>query len=336
VRTRLHLRLLTPLLAAAALVAVAAAPAAAADPDTEKPTTPTNVVAAFAGTTLTLTWDASTDDVGVVSYAVSQAWLDMVQMRTTTTNSITITGLLPSWTYRYYIAARDAAGNTSPSGASITVTVPPGDSQAPTAPTGVRASNASATSILLQWTPSRDNVYVDHYEVIRRTDVAETVVARTTGMTGGHQPIVTVARLVPDTEYVLLVRAHDTLGNISELSTPITVRTLPTTPACTVSYRITSKWDTGFLAEVVIRNQLAAPVNTWKLGWSFANGQQIRSIWDARLISGDSASVEVAQPVWGETIPAEGTATFGFVGSSMILNPAPGAFTLNGTACSVA
>ena len=110
----------------------AATPAYAAD--TTPPSTPGPIqIAEITETTVRLTWTASTDDVGVASYAVSQIYTDIVMQRSTATNEITYGGLRPSGTYGYSVRALDAAGNSSPS-VFLRITQPPGDSQPPTVP----------------------------------------------------------------------------------------------------------------------------------------------------------------------------------------------------------
>ncbi|TMR98732.1 cellulase family glycosylhydrolase [Nonomuraea basaltis] len=59
----------------------------------------------------TLTWTASTDNVGVTGYDVYTS--AGTSLGATATNSITLTGLSPATPYQVYVRARDAAGNQS-------------------------------------------------------------------------------------------------------------------------------------------------------------------------------------------------------------------------------
>jgi hypothetical protein len=94
-----------------------------APPDTEAPTVPVNLAAtSITATGLTLTWDPSTDNVGVVSYEVEQAvgagafsWLATVAAPTTT---LAVSGLTALTTYRFRVRAVDAVGNMSAWGPS--------------------------------------------------------------------------------------------------------------------------------------------------------------------------------------------------------------------------
>ena len=80
-------------------------------PDTENPSTPTNlIVTGSTSSTISLSWTASTDNIMVATYDI---YLDGMLKTSSSSNSITVTGLNPSTTYSFYVKAKDAAGNTS-------------------------------------------------------------------------------------------------------------------------------------------------------------------------------------------------------------------------------
>ncbi|SER64743.1 Fibronectin type III domain-containing protein [Lentzea albida] len=91
------------------------------------------------------------------------------------------------------------------------------DSEAPSVPSGLIASNAGTTAVTLSWTASSDNVGVAGYDVLNGTTVTGTTSATSLRVTG----------LTPDTPYSFSVRARDSAGNASAASTPVTTRTLP-------------------------------------------------------------------------------------------------------------
>ncbi|HEY4391177.1 MAG TPA: glycosyl hydrolase family 18 protein [Paenibacillus sp.] len=100
-------------------------------PDTQAPTTPTNVtVTGVTSTSVSLSWTASTDNVGVTGYDVYQG--TSLVLSVTGTTAI-VTGLLPSTTYTFKVAAKDAAGNVSPlsTGANATTAGSGGGGQLP-------------------------------------------------------------------------------------------------------------------------------------------------------------------------------------------------------------
>ncbi len=79
--------------------------------DIQAPTAPSNLVANNpTSSTISLSWTASTDNVGVTGYAI---YVNGVLHSTVTTTTATISNLNPSTTYSFYIIAKDAAGNSS-------------------------------------------------------------------------------------------------------------------------------------------------------------------------------------------------------------------------------
>ncbi|GGM78395.1 discoidin domain-containing protein [Dactylosporangium sucinum] len=91
--------------------------------DTQPPTTPANL--ASTGKTsgsVSLSWTASTDNVGVTGYQVRQGG---TIVGTTAATSFTVTGLNPSTSYTFTVTAQDAAGNTSAASNGVTVTTDP-------------------------------------------------------------------------------------------------------------------------------------------------------------------------------------------------------------------
>lgn len=87
--------------------------------DTIVPTAPSNLTASSITTTaFTLTWAASTDNVGVTNYEV---YKNGSLLTSTTSTSYTVTGLTASTTYSFYVKAKDAAGNSTNS-STINVT----------------------------------------------------------------------------------------------------------------------------------------------------------------------------------------------------------------------
>ncbi|MFD9700580.1 cellulase family glycosylhydrolase [Lentzea sp. NPDC059081] len=89
--------------------------AASGTPDTVAPSIPGTLRST--GTTsssVSLAWDASTDNVGVTGYVLSNG-------QTATGTTHTVTGLTPDTSYTFTVQARDAAGNLS--GASNAITV---------------------------------------------------------------------------------------------------------------------------------------------------------------------------------------------------------------------
>jgi glucose/arabinose dehydrogenase len=88
--------------------------------DTGPPSAPANVrIAAITANSVSLAWDASTDDVGVTGYTVRAG---TTQVATATTTSATVAGLAPATAYTFTVTAADAAHNVSPPGGPVTAT----------------------------------------------------------------------------------------------------------------------------------------------------------------------------------------------------------------------
>ncbi|WP_345145969.1 endonuclease [Flavobacterium ginsengiterrae] len=88
--------------------------------DTTAPSTPTSLAStAKTATSITLTWNASTDNVGVTGYDV---YANSALKTTVSGTTATISDLTASTAYSIYVKAKDAAGNTSASSNTINVT----------------------------------------------------------------------------------------------------------------------------------------------------------------------------------------------------------------------
>jgi hypothetical protein len=101
--------------------------------DSEAPSVPTNLTSgAVTHNSLTLTWNASTDNVAVTGYHV---YRNGALVNTATTTLCNDSGLTASTTYSYTVAAFDAAANTSTQSAahSVTTLEEPDNSQLPRA-----------------------------------------------------------------------------------------------------------------------------------------------------------------------------------------------------------
>ncbi|MFK7001425.1 M4 family metallopeptidase [Flavobacterium oreochromis] len=94
--------------------------------DTTAPTTPTNLVASgTTSTSTTLSWTASTDNVGVIGYNIYNGTTLLVSSATT---SATVSNLTASTTYNFTVKAKDAAGNLSAASNAVSVTTSAGSS----------------------------------------------------------------------------------------------------------------------------------------------------------------------------------------------------------------
>lgn len=89
------------------------------------------------------------------------------------------------------------------------------DTQAPSAPGNLSASNVTETTATLSWNAATDNVGVTGYDVYQGSSVLGSTTSTTTNITG----------LVATTNYTFSVRAKDAAGNVSTASNSVTVTT---------------------------------------------------------------------------------------------------------------
>ena len=89
--------------------------------DTQAPTAPTNLTSpSKTDTSVSLSWSASTDNVGVTGYDVYRG--TTLAGSTTGATTFQATGLTPNTTYSFTVRAKDAAGNVSAASAALSVT----------------------------------------------------------------------------------------------------------------------------------------------------------------------------------------------------------------------
>ena len=190
-------------------------------PDSQAPTVPTSLVAsAINATQINLTWVASTDNVGVTSYAVYRG----ATLAGTVAGGITHYsdyGLTNNTAYSYTVKACDAVLNcsTASNTASATTPVPP-DTQAPTVPTNLSAVAAGTTRISLTWTAATDNIGVVSYRV-SRDGAVQAVLGNVTSFSDSG--------MLAGTIHQYSVSACDSSGNCSVQSGTTWATTSPAT-----------------------------------------------------------------------------------------------------------
>jgi chitodextrinase len=184
-------------------------PLVAVAPDSTAPSAPTGLKATVAAQSVTVSWTASTDNVGVAGYRVSR---NGSLLTTTTSKSYTDTAVTQGSSYTYQVVAFDAAGNVS---APATKTVVFPDTIKPTAPTKLTLTPGSK-SIALKWAAATDNVGVKSYRIYRFSTLIATVASPTltytnTGLTTG-------------TSYSYHLTAVDAAGNVSAASATVSAK----------------------------------------------------------------------------------------------------------------
>ena len=190
--------------------------------DTVAPTVPGNVTAdGITQTGATITWEASTDNVAVTGYNVyvGETKVNATPVTVTTYN---LTGLSAGTEYAVTVTAVDAAGNESAKSKAATFTTSEAeeekDTEAPTAPTEVKATEVTETTAKVTWSEATDNVGVVGYNVyLNEVKENETPVTATEYV---------LNNLKENAGYTVRVSAVDAAGNESAKSEAATFTTL--------------------------------------------------------------------------------------------------------------
>ncbi|MGC2462498.1 MAG: fibronectin type III domain-containing protein [Steroidobacteraceae bacterium] len=217
------------------------------------PSVPSGLAASnVSSNSVTLSWTASTDagGPGIGGYYVYRNGSRIATVSSGT--SYTDAALVTSTTYSYQVAAFDTATTPLVSALSSALAVTTlADTQAPTVPTGLAASNVSTTSVTLTWNASTDlpnpgGTGIGGYIVYRNgTQIA---IDPDTSYTD--------AALAPLASYSYTVAAFDNASpaNVSAPSTPLVVMTVadtqpPTAPTgLTASPASSSQINLGWVA----------------------------------------------------------------------------------------
>ncbi|BCJ73923.1 hypothetical protein CS0771_34670 [Catellatospora sp. IY07-71] len=285
--------------------------------DTQAPTTPgTPVASGVTSSGVSLSWTASTDNVGVTGYDILRApgtsGGSFTQVGTSTTTSFSDSGLSANTSYRYQVRARDAAGNVSSASSAVTVTTTggTGDTQAPSTPSNLAASGTTSSGTSLSWSASSDNVGVTGYDILRAP-----------GTSGGSFTQVGTSTttsfsdsgLSASTSYRYQVRARDAAGNVSAVSNTVTVTTTGGgTGGCTAAATLQTQWQTGYVMEPVrVTNSGTSSISSWTVTFTLPSGHTLTGSWNA-VLSVSGQTVTARNAAYNGNLGAGQSTTFGF------------------------
>ncbi len=194
----------------------ASTPLLAPGDDNQPPSTPQNLTAVvLPDDSVDLSWDASTDDVGVDRYLVLRNGVELVVVPGDQTSvNLPDLGPGPHW---LQVRAVDAAGNESFKTPPVRVDIGGPDTQRPTQPGSPAAEVDADGLITFSWTASSDDTAVTGYTVRRNLTEVMTVDADTLSV---------VLDLGEGTHY-LQVEAFDAAGNVSFRTSPVMVVVTP-------------------------------------------------------------------------------------------------------------
>lgn len=229
IATASHLAWRTMVLALVATGALAAPPI-----DKKAPTTPTNLhVTGVTAYSVSLAWNPSTDNIGVVRYVVCcSASGNSQNIPAPASSGVFTAGVEPNRTQTVRIYAVDAANNWSHPSNFVTATTP-ADTVPPTTPL-VSVTGVGPTHVALMWSAT-DNGPNIWYRV--RLNGAQLPLTLNTAQV--------FPLLTPQATYTFTVQARDFANNVSAPSNPVEATTPapnpddvtpPTTPTLGTGY----------------------------------------------------------------------------------------------------
>jgi chitodextrinase len=189
-----------------------------------------------------------------------------------------------------------------------TVTPPPQDTIAPSAPANLSATPVSSSQIDLSWAASTDNVGVTGYQVFRGSTQLATPITTTYSDTG----------LANSTLYTYFVRARDAAGNTSTSSVSVSTTTLKqatTTGANVAPLGTAYRWS----------KNTTATANTNQVAAAGLNDNNLTT--DVNLNAGvaeSGARYEAAGVIWSA---ARTIGSFTFINGTWVVNGGDGGFS---------
>jgi fibronectin type 3 domain-containing protein len=302
--------------------------------DPTAPTAPGTPTLSRNGTSINLSWAASTDNIGVTAYRVercstNQNCTNFAYIATSTTSSYTDTNLVNGTTYRYRIAAADAAGNMSGFSGISTLTL---DSVAPGITIGTPV--IAANSLTINWTTTEQ---ADTQVEYGKTTAYGSQSVLDSTMSTTHS--VVLSGLEGGTTYNYRVKSRDAAGNLATspnnaLTTTLAADTTnPNVPAnfrasAAVETEISLSWDQAtdpagvgqqvsgvakyeiFKNNVVIAQVLGANVTAYidkGLTAGSTHSYQVRSVDVAGNPSAKSPTVTATTPTLSQAVQRQVT-----------------------------
>ncbi|HEY0740450.1 MAG TPA: prolyl oligopeptidase family serine peptidase [Chryseosolibacter sp.] len=180
------------------------------------------------GVEIALTWtDASSNETNFEIWrrmkltSSSYSPWEFVTLAPANSTSYKDSGLLSSTSYEYKVRAvsSNARSVYAPAGANgfaITTTV---DTQAPSIPTEINATQVGVSKVRVSWKPSTDNSGVKDYVIYFGQDSV---------VTTGSDTVFVITTIPVNGQYQLTVKARDNSGNLSDASEAVNINTYVT------------------------------------------------------------------------------------------------------------
>jgi endoglucanase len=268
--------------------------------DTQAPSVPGTPSLSVTASSVTLSWTASSDNVGVAGYDIFRAngpsGGTFTSIGSSQGTTFTNSGLTSNSTFRYQVRARDAAGNTSGFTSPVIATTSGGttDTQSPSVPGTPIASGITTSSVNLSWSSSTDNVAVTGYDIFRAPGASGgTFTSVGTSSTASFAS----TGLSANTIYRYQVRARDAAGNLSGFSGAVTVTTANGgggggSGGCSATLTVQGQWSNGYVIQPVrVTNTGTTNISGWTVTFTLPAGHTIIGSWNAALtISGQTVT----------------------------------------------
>lgn len=186
--------------------------------DLEAPTAPLHLkVESVTTDSVSLSWEPSTDNVGVTGYLIYRDQEEIGQVDSDTLTYINEC-LTADTEYTYKVRAVDQAGNKSEaSNAVMARTSVDKELTVPMPPTALRAAKVMEDKVVLMWDAPSDPLKISTYQIYRN--------GLPVGEVKGETFTYTDTGLTENTRYYYTVKAKNTIGNLSKDSNSIEVLT---------------------------------------------------------------------------------------------------------------
>ncbi|MES0874557.1 DUF1592 domain-containing protein [Sinimarinibacterium thermocellulolyticum] len=109
----------------------------------------------------------------------------------------------------------------------------------------------------------------------------------------------------------------------------------PPTPTCSAEFKYQSVWNTGFVAEVTVRNFSGARIDGWQVQFTFPNDQRITNDWNT-VLTQSGAAVSALPERHNAAIENGASVSFGFQGTHGGKAEVPTDLRLEAAGCVVA
>jgi hypothetical protein len=194
--------------------------------------------------TITTTLTAASSSTANFTYKIKDSNGTLIVQKTGN-SPLTLNASLPAGTYKLTVFAKvtqdtlfTLSGSiqtaSTPMPAPAPAPTPPADATPPSAPSALKATGSTVSSITLSWAAATDAVGVTSYKLFRDSTVIATVNSTLS---------FTDTKLVANKPYNYTVVAYDAAGNASPLSNAAPAITKEGPPAPKASYKLDSSFD---------------------------------------------------------------------------------------------